>query len=293
MLKKIFRKRYRQLLTQLTTKILEKHKPTIIVVTGNGQTSFAREAVYSVINTTYPVRRNIESPESEFSVPLTILGYPSYPSSYLDWLIFTTKILYGMKKITPHKHFLVLEINSADETIADYWMRTIKPETFLIVGSIPLDYSNYDIKKLVKIHSAASDDILGPYKLAARQIGRFYRIDDQKIEYALEKMALPNAKIRLFPGVNGSIIFDATHFYDAPSIQAVFDMIDPSSNERVVLFTKLKSDISALKHGNKKTILLNPKKYTPKNNDNVILRGYRPQSIQKFDYLFAEKSPIV
>ena len=175
-MKKIFRKPFRYILSILTKAVIAKHKPTVIAVMGDGQTSIAREIIYEVIATTYPARRNLESPESEFSVPLTILGYPKYPKTLLDWLKMIGKTTVQFFKVKPYHHFLVLELNSIDLNILKYWLDITTSDVALIVGNTPINYSNYNFKKIIKVSAKDLDDILGPFKIAARQIAKFYNI---------------------------------------------------------------------------------------------------------------------
>jgi UDP-N-acetylmuramoyl-tripeptide--D-alanyl-D-alanine ligase len=54
--------------------VLLRHKPFIIGVTGNlGKTS-TKDAIYAVMKDHFYVRRSEKSMNSEFGVPLTILG---------------------------------------------------------------------------------------------------------------------------------------------------------------------------------------------------------------------------
>ncbi len=65
--------------------VLARHKPFIIGVTGNlGKTS-TKDAIYAVMKDHFHVRRSEKSLNSEFGVPLTILGEKSGWSSALKW----------------------------------------------------------------------------------------------------------------------------------------------------------------------------------------------------------------
>jgi UDP-N-acetylmuramoyl-tripeptide--D-alanyl-D-alanine ligase len=67
--------------------VLVRHKPFIIGVTGNlGKTS-TKDAIYAVMKDHAHVRRSEKSMNSEFGVPLTILGEKSGWNNPLKWLI--------------------------------------------------------------------------------------------------------------------------------------------------------------------------------------------------------------
>src|SRR5690242_6712489 len=99
----------RLILKHLSRLTIRKHKPLIIGVLGEGPTSIAREFAYAVVSTTLPARRNLETPEAEFSLPLTILDYPNYPQSVVEWLWVMLKTFLQLFTIRPYKHALVLE----------------------------------------------------------------------------------------------------------------------------------------------------------------------------------------
>ena len=64
----------------------------IIAVTGEYDLSTLREILYSIVSINYNARRNLERTESEFSIPLTILGVLYYPNGYLQWIFLILKI---------------------------------------------------------------------------------------------------------------------------------------------------------------------------------------------------------
>lgn len=75
------------LLTLEAKLVLKKKKPFIIGITGNlGKTS-TKDAVYAVMKDHFNVRRSEKSMNSEFGVPLTILGEKSGWSSPIKWIL--------------------------------------------------------------------------------------------------------------------------------------------------------------------------------------------------------------
>lgn len=74
-----------RLLTWEAKLVLAKHKPFIVGVTGNlGKTS-TKDAIYAVMKQHYYTRRSEKSMNSEFGVPLTILGQKSGWNNPLMW----------------------------------------------------------------------------------------------------------------------------------------------------------------------------------------------------------------
>jgi len=279
-------------LAKLTAQTLNKHKPNVIVVMGNGQTSIGRELVYHMIKSKFPTRRNLESPEAEFSVPLTILGYPNYPEKHWEWVWILIKFYVLIKKNPSHKHFLILELNFIDPEILSYWLKVITPETVLIVGKVPLDYFEFSIKKVVKISNTHPEEVLKPFEMAAQQIGRYYKLSQEEIDKTIKTFSLPSSKIRFFPGINNSIIIDVTHYYFTINLSSVLELVvnDTDMGQKIV-FTDNNKDTKLLKDHSGWEI--NPGNYTPEPNDVVILRGNKLKNMHKFEYLFASKMPLI
>lgn len=289
---KILRKPYRKILTWLTKKTLQKHNPTVIVVMGDGQTSIGREMVYHLIKSKYPARRNLESPEAEFSVPLTVLGYTTYPQNALAWLWLLIKSYFLIIKNPSYHHFLVLELNFVLPDLLSYWLDVLKPDSVLIVGRVPLDYSEFGIKKVVKISQTHTEETLKPFKLAASQLGRYYKLSQEDIDKALKAFSFPSSKIRYFPGTNGSILIDATHYYFPVKLGAVLELVHDGSNVgRKIIFSHNDQDKALLRKN--KVWEKNPNDYEPQPNDVIILRGPRPDMIRKFGHLFASDTPLI
>lgn len=91
--------------------VLKKKKPFVIGVTGNlGKTS-TKDAIYAVMKEHLHVRRSEKSMNSEFGVPLTILGEKSGWNSPLAWLGILARGLFVPWSASYPTH-LVLEIGA-------------------------------------------------------------------------------------------------------------------------------------------------------------------------------------
>lgn len=119
--------------------VLARHKPFIIGVTGNlGKTS-TKDAIYAVMKETFHVRRSEKSLNSEFGVPLTILGEKSGWSSPLAWIMILARGLFVSfaKQYPTH---LILEIGAdrpGDIKSITSW---IKPDIAVVTqfGQVPV-----------------------------------------------------------------------------------------------------------------------------------------------------------
>ncbi len=92
--------------------VLRKYKPTIVAITGSVGKTSTKDAIYTVLSHFFFVRKSEKSFNSEFGVPLTILGCPNGWYNPLTWL---SNIFQGLWLIIfPHKYpkWLVLEVGA-------------------------------------------------------------------------------------------------------------------------------------------------------------------------------------
>lgn len=110
-LKELFKKAVVYMLIYEARLILKKHKPFIIGVTGNlGKTS-TKDAIYAVMKDKFNVRRSEKSMNSEFGVPLTIIGEKSGWNNPFKWLLILVR---GAKVLFDDNYptHLVLEVGA-------------------------------------------------------------------------------------------------------------------------------------------------------------------------------------
>ena len=222
-MKKILRP-FGVLLFKIATKlVILKHKPIIYIVTGSGETSLVRESLYSSIKNISPTRRNIEKPEAEFSIPLTIFGEFRYPKSLMGWIKIYTQTLSRIIYLTPYKHTIILEINSINQKILDKWLLILNPENILIIGNI--SDINLSFKDRI-VNITNSENIITEI---ASQITSFvslkYQVDKKEIEKQNNNIT-PISKINFAKSKFGNIVVDASYFQFAPQIKSVEEIIE-------------------------------------------------------------------
>ncbi len=119
--------------------ILARHKPFIIGVTGNlGKTS-TKDAIYAVMKNNFHTRRSEKSLNSEFGVPLTILGEKSGWNNPLRWLV----ILLRGASVPFQKEYpthLVLEIGADRPGDIEAITSWVKPDITIVTqfGEVPV-----------------------------------------------------------------------------------------------------------------------------------------------------------
>ncbi len=73
-------------IAQKAKKLIEKHKPIIIGVTGSVGKTSTRDAIATFLSTKFDVAPNFKNYNNEFGLPLTILGKKSPGRSLFGWL---------------------------------------------------------------------------------------------------------------------------------------------------------------------------------------------------------------
>lgn len=119
--------------------VLARHKPFIIGVTGNlGKTS-TKDAIFAVMKDNFHVRRSEKSLNSEFGVPLTILGEKSGWGSPLAWVFILARGLFVPfdKQYPSH---LILEIGADRPGDIKSITEWIKPDIAIVTqfGQVPV-----------------------------------------------------------------------------------------------------------------------------------------------------------
>ncbi|PIS12559.1 hypothetical protein COT70_00130 [candidate division WWE3 bacterium CG09_land_8_20_14_0_10_47_33] len=231
--RRILRRGLRRILAFLSQWALKKHKPQIVAVVGEGKTGIAREAIYRVLKSKYPIRRNVEAPDAEFVLPLIILGTTEYPRSYFGWIKILLKS-FGQLLLRPaHKHLLVLEIGYSNKEIFDYFWALTHPSVLVICGDAPYLSRDQTAKKTIRIKET---DNLKPYFEAATKVGKLFKIEKKEAERALAHFTLPPARIQIIPAKDGGLIVDASYQYYPPSERSLDEILEALPG-RKILFT--------------------------------------------------------
>ncbi len=111
-MKQIFKKVIVTLLLVEAKLVLKKYKPKIVAITGSVGKTTTKDAIYSVLSTSFFVRKSSKSFNSEIGVPLTILGQPN---AWNDPYLWFKNFIDGINLIIfPHKYpeWLVLEVGA-------------------------------------------------------------------------------------------------------------------------------------------------------------------------------------
>ncbi len=91
---------------------LARHKPTIVAITGSLGKTGTKDAVAVALSAKYSVRKSPKSFNSEFGVPLTILGLPNAWGSPIGWLKNLIKGFFIALFGRGYEDVLVLEVGA-------------------------------------------------------------------------------------------------------------------------------------------------------------------------------------
>jgi hypothetical protein len=109
-------------------------------------------------------------------------------------------------------------------------------------------------------------------------------VEQEIAEAILSVTDLPTPRIRFIPGIQGSLILDAMHYYYPISIKSVLEVAKLSGEHRIV-FTEDPDELKYLNENMHNGFVVNPDRYFPGKGDVVVLRGSRTHNFHKYLYL--------
>ena len=140
MVKSLLKKIISVLLKFEARLVLKKYKPKIIGITGTVGKTSAKDAIYTVLQGEYSVRKSEKSYNSELGVPLTILGAKTAWNNIFGWLkIFFDGARILIKK-SPYPEWLVLEMGIDRPGDMAKLIRWVKPRIGVVtaLGETPV-----------------------------------------------------------------------------------------------------------------------------------------------------------
>lgn len=225
----------RVLLKWLAQAVLRKHRPEIIAVMGDGPTSLLREALYAVFHEEYPTRRNLESPEAEFSVPLAVIGYPTYPMRWREWLLLILKTTLQLIFFKKYHHYLILEMGTTNKESFLYWLEITHPQLIIILGHLSPDLEKSLPPTKVMKEEATSLENFELYQQLALKVTNLYGIAEARARHHLLMLNWPSSRLHLVKTREGKIILDATYHYWPIPWTAVLEVAEGLPGNKIVV----------------------------------------------------------
>lgn len=217
-----------RILTWEAKLVLKKHKPFIIGVTGNlGKTS-TKDAIYAVMKQHFYTRRSEKSMNSEFGVPLTVLGEKSGWNNPLQWLVIIVRGFFVIWQKSYPTH-LVLEIGADRpgdiKTIASW----VKPNITVVTqfGQVPVHIEFFPDRDAVINEKGYLVEALNGNGLF------IYNADDHDAKKLLEKTKARKVSF----GIHEDADARATNvkFYGHPIEGTESDVMIDKKNHHIVL----------------------------------------------------------
>ncbi len=132
MLKTFFKKIIVYILQLEARAVLWKYKPKIVAVTGSVGKTTAKDTIYTVLSSSFFVRKSGKSFNSEIGVPLSILGCQNGGKNPILWI---KNIFEGFLLIVFKNHYplwLVLEVGADKPGDISYIAKWLKPDIAVI-----------------------------------------------------------------------------------------------------------------------------------------------------------------
>ncbi len=154
-MKKFLRGLVLWLLKRWAKRRLKGFKGKVIGVTGSiGKTS-TKEAIYSVLNTQFKVKKTQKSMNSDFGLPLTILDIDSGFSSAFTWSWLLAKAFYN-SLFADHSDVLLLELGADKPGDMDFLISIVRPDIAIMTNVFPVHLGDGQFKDLQEIFEEKS-----------------------------------------------------------------------------------------------------------------------------------------
>ncbi len=143
-MKTVARKLVLKTLKLMAKRRLKKFRGKIIAVTGSVGKTSTKEAIYTVLNTQFKVKRNKRSMNSEFGLLLTILDIESGYSSATKWSWYLLKGFFH-SLFRDHSEILLLELGVDKPGDMDFLISVLRPDLAIItnISHVHLDEGQF------------------------------------------------------------------------------------------------------------------------------------------------------
>ncbi|MFH1547269.1 MAG: hypothetical protein ABIC57_02175 [bacterium] len=120
------------LLKFLSKWAISKHKLRIAVVVGTSGTKITAELFGEMLAKDHVVRKQLEVPFWDFSIPLAILGIDDKIYSFWGWFDVIIEALKVLIFGRSNPGWVVLQMNSLKNEIVEYWLEIVVPDIAII-----------------------------------------------------------------------------------------------------------------------------------------------------------------
>lgn len=102
-----------KILRILTKAILARYNPEVVAITGSVGKTTTKDAIYTVLASTYNVRKNLKNYNNEIGIPLSVIGAEAGGKSLIKWFfVFVQALGLLIIKDKNYPNILVLEMGA-------------------------------------------------------------------------------------------------------------------------------------------------------------------------------------
>lgn len=160
-------------LRRYAQKVIIRHKPVVIAITGSVGKTSTKEAVAQVMKDAFPnqVRATSGNLNAEIGIPLTILGYTKVPSKFaLPFLLIPA---WFRTFASDYPKYLVLEMGVEHPGDIEYFGTIVTPDVGIITAAAPAHTANFSNVSEMQSEKTKMADIVKPNGLL------IYNADDE------------------------------------------------------------------------------------------------------------------
>lgn len=143
---------------------IKKHGIKTVVIAGRHGTKLTGELISEMLTPDYVVRRQLEKPFWDYSIPLSILGYEDRKRSVVEWGFLLIRSFFRLLLLPSNPSWVVLQMNTYKEEIAAYWANIVSPDILVLVhpGQVLRELEQMLLMKTRKFAVISSDKIEEP-----------------------------------------------------------------------------------------------------------------------------------
>ena len=200
----------KNVLARLAKRAIKKHKMELVVILGLNGTEIIKELTYSILAPNHKVRRVINKPWWDLSIPLSILGYKDKKRNPFQWMYLIIKsylyLFFGPK----NSGILILNMNYSHTDTMNFWAKFINPD-ILILANYKNSTPEIDkfiqntrdnkgkiiIKEGSKINTDSKTFVVGQSR--HNNLQTINTATELKLVYKKEKQTVPRSALTLLP----------------------------------------------------------------------------------------------
>jgi len=203
-MKKIAKKIVLKTLKALAKHRLSKYKGKIIAITGSVGKTSTKDAVFTVLNSQFKVRRNKGSMNSDFGLLLTILDIESGFSSATKWTWYIIKgFIHSL--MSDHSEILLLELGVDKVGDMDFLTSVVNADIAIFTNISPIHIDDDQFSGMREIF----DEKIKLLKALKEDGTAIFNIDNNFLNQAFQDFKSEN-KIG-FGAENSEVLYPVTH----------------------------------------------------------------------------------